>query len=92
MYGSADDGDSWALAEGRREIELEDGCGTVGEALRTLRTSCTPVYRRIVAEDGGVRPHVNLFVGVENVRDTGGLETPLPDGSELVVLPSVSGG
>jgi molybdopterin converting factor small subunit len=46
-----------------------------------------------LTEEGRVRPHVNVFVGADNVRDLGGLEVPLPDGScEIAILPAVSGG
>ena len=43
-------------------------------------------------EQGDLRPHVNLFVGSENVRDLSGLATPLADGAELSIIPAVSGG
>ncbi|UCC26745.1 MAG: MoaD/ThiS family protein [Gemmatimonadales bacterium] len=66
--------------------------GTVREALETLRRHHLEVYHRIVTEQGEVRPHVNLFVGRENIRWHEGLETRLPEGAELVVLPAVSGG
>jgi molybdopterin converting factor small subunit len=39
-----------------------------------------------------LRPHVNVFVGREDIRWSGGLDAGLPEGAELVVLPSVSGG
>jgi molybdopterin converting factor small subunit len=35
---------------------------------------------------------VNVFVGVENVRYTGGLATPLGDGAEISIFQAVSGG
>ena len=44
------------------------------------------------AEQREFRPHVNVFVDRADIRWSGGLDTPLPRGSELVVLPSVSGG
>lgn len=84
------------LTDGRTCLALggagDDGPATVGEALDTLRVRHPALYHRIVTETGEVRPHVNLFVGREDVRWTGGLATPLPPGGELVVLPSVSGG
>ena len=39
-----------------------------------------------------LRPHVNVFVGRDSVRYTGGLLTPLRDGAEVAILPAVSGG
>ncbi len=80
------------LAGGRSTLELTGAPVTVGEALQALRAQCPPVYDRIVTETGEVRPHVNVFVGTEDVRFSGGLATPVRDGAEVVVLPSVSGG
>lgn len=80
------------LSPGGASIPLEGETGTVGGALRLLRRSHPAVYERIVTERGEVRQHVNLFVGRDNIRWTGGLETPVADGAELVVIPAVSGG
>jgi molybdopterin converting factor small subunit len=35
---------------------------------------------------------VNVYVNDEDVRFTGGLETALSDGDQVVVLPAVAGG
>jgi molybdopterin converting factor small subunit len=35
---------------------------------------------------------VNVFVGDLSIRDTGGLSTPLRDGSTISLLAAVSGG
>lgn len=80
------------LNAGRSMVELPAATGTVGEALRALHARHPAVYQRLVTERGELRPHVNLFVGGGDIRWSGGLETPLPDGAELVVLPAVSGG
>ena len=61
----------------------------VGEALRALPAGARD---RVLDERGRVRPHVNVFVGADNVRDTGGLATRLADGAELHVIAAVSGG
>jgi len=46
----------------------------------------------VLTEGGEVRPHVNLFVGAESCRWTGGLATSLADGAEITILPAISGG
>lgn len=39
-----------------------------------------------------LRRFVNVYVNDEDVRFTGGLETELSDGDQVVVLPAVAGG
>ena len=41
---------------------------------------------------GDLRRFVNVYVNDEDVRFTGGLETALSDGDQVVVLPAVAGG
>jgi molybdopterin synthase sulfur carrier subunit len=82
------------LAGGRRALLLDGarGMDTVGAALDALRAAHPAVYDRLITERRELRPHVNVFVGREDIRWSGGLGTPLADGSEVVILPSVSGG
>jgi molybdopterin converting factor small subunit len=62
------------------------------EALEALARDYPGVARRVLDEQGQVRPHVNLFVDGECVRFAEGLETPIADGCEIAILPAVSGG
>jgi molybdopterin converting factor small subunit len=39
-----------------------------------------------------VRPHVNIFVDGESIRDRGGLGASIRGGAEILILPAVSGG
>ena len=82
------------FAEGRSRIDLEVGGGLVslGDALAALGKAAPGVRDRVLTEGGEVRPHVNLFVGAESCRWTGGLATPLADGAEITILPAISGG
>lgn len=80
------------LAGGRRALDLDGSHGTVRDLLAALRAVHPAVHDRIVTERGEVRTHVNVFVGREDIRYAEGLDTPVPDGAEVVVLPSVSGG
>ena len=50
--------------------------------------------RLIEAKDGqsDLRRFVNVYVNDEDVRFTGGLETSVADGDQVVVLPAVAGG
>ncbi|MEU4608734.1 MoaD/ThiS family protein [Kribbella sp. NPDC023972] len=75
------------FAGGAERVEV-DGT-TVGEVVAAL----DPVLRRrLTDEQGAVRRHVNIYLGNDNIRDLDGLSTPLKDGDELMILPSVAGG
>ena len=81
-----------AYARGTEVALPADGCATVADALAALAARCPGVVDRMMDEQGALRPHVNVFVGERDIRHTGGLDTPLPDGATIVVVPSVSGG
>jgi molybdopterin synthase sulfur carrier subunit len=80
------------LTGGREQIEIAGSPATVGAALQALWTVCPGLRDRVATEQGEIREHVNVFVGDENVRFTGGLRTPLPDGAEISIFHAVSGG
>ncbi len=65
---------------------------TVRAALEEIEARYPSLHCRVCDETGAVRRHVNLFVNSGNIRDLSGLDTPLADGDELIVLPAVSGG
>ncbi len=68
------------------------GSPTVGAVLDGLARDHPGVGWRIRDERGGLRPHVNVFVGEDSIRDLGGLDATVPPGTQLTVLPAVSGG
>jgi MoaD family protein len=65
--------------------------GTVGEVLDSLYERYAELRSRI-AEDGGLRRFVNVYVGGEDIRFLDGLQTPVRDGDEVTILPAVAGG
>ncbi|MEO6462427.1 MAG: ubiquitin-like small modifier protein 1 [Candidatus Eisenbacteria bacterium] len=79
-------------AGARPGLELAASPATVGEAFEALRAVHPGVLDRVLTEQGEVRRHVNVFVGDESIRSTGGLDTPLADGAEIAIVPAVSGG
>jgi sulfur-carrier protein len=65
---------------------------TVGEALNALYAQHGGLRERIADDDGGLRRFVNVYLGGEDIRFLGGLDTPVSDGDELTILPAVAGG
>jgi len=77
-------------AGGAASAEVEGG--TVGEALDALYARHGELRTRMADDDGGLRRFVNVYLAGEDIRFLDGLETAVPDGSELTVLPAVAGG
>ena len=77
---------------GHSAVELELPGGTVADALSALWSAYPGVRDRVVNEQGQVRQHINIFMGNENIRYTGGLATSVPSGSLISIVPAVSGG
>ena len=80
------------FTDGLSRVHLDRTPPTVGEALAALWAVYPGVRDRVVDEQGDVRQHVNVFVGDESIRFTGGLATAVGDGSEIWIVPAVSGG
>ena len=64
----------------------------VRAVLEELERRHPSVYRGVCNETGAVRPHVNMFVNTNNVRDLQGLDTSLESGDIVTILQAVSGG
>lgn len=77
---------------GRTRVAIEGSPATLADALSVLWTLHPGVRDRVATEQGQVREHINIFIGDENVRYTGGLASPLSAGSEISIVPAVSGG
>lgn len=80
------------FTDGRSKVEIEPSPGTLADALSALWTLYPGVRDHITTEQGQVREHINIFIGDEDIRYTGGLATPVPAGSEISIVPAVSGG
>ncbi len=68
-----------------------DEATSVGEVLDGLYDRYDGLRDRI-AEDGGLRRFVNVYVGGEDIRFLDGLDTTVEDGDEVTILPAVAGG
>jgi molybdopterin synthase sulfur carrier subunit len=79
-----------AVTGGEAETQVEEA-STVGEVLDGLYERFEGLRDRI-AEDGGLRRFVNVYVGGEDIRFLDGLETAVSDGDEVTILPAVAGG
>jgi molybdopterin converting factor small subunit len=62
------------------------------EAVESLMTQFPAMRPHLANGRGELRPFVNLFLGENNIRDLQGLDTPLEEGDQLILIPSIAGG
>ena len=75
---------------GAAEVTAEPG--TLREVLAGLDASYPGLAGRILDEAGKLRRFVNVYVGDEDVRLAQGLDTQVPAGVQVSVIPAVAGG
>jgi len=75
---------------GSAEVATEPG--TLREVLAGLDVAYPGLSGRILDDGGKLRRFVNVYVGDEDVRLAQGLDTPVPAGGQVSVIPAVAGG
>jgi molybdopterin converting factor small subunit len=78
------------LTAGASEVAVEGA--TVGEALAALEALHPGFSERILDDAGGLRRFVNVFLADDDVRFLQALDTPVPDGETISIIPAVAGG
>ena len=74
---------------GVREVPAE------GESVRELLDDLMgrfPALRPQLVEDDEIAPFVNVYVEGEDVRTLDGIDTPVREGSTVILLPAMAGG
>jgi molybdopterin synthase sulfur carrier subunit len=72
--------------------EVTAGAGTLREVIAGLDAAFPGIGGRILDDTGQLRRFVNVYVGDEDVRFADGLDTPVPAGIQVSVIPAVAGG
>jgi molybdopterin synthase sulfur carrier subunit len=78
------------LSGGASEVEVD--AGTVGAVLAAVDSAHPGFKERLYDDSGELRRFVNVFVAEEDIRFLDGLETPVPDGETVSIVPAVAGG
>jgi len=79
-----------AFTERNAEVEVKGG--TAGEAVNALADAYPSLKTHLFTEDGKLRDFINLFVGGANINSLQGLNTPIADNGELMIVPAIAGG
>jgi molybdopterin synthase sulfur carrier subunit len=78
------------LSGGQAEVAVDGS--TIGEVLSGLDTAHPGFRDRLLDDDGNLRKFVNVFLADDDIRYLQGLETPVPDGVTISIIPAVAGG
>jgi molybdopterin converting factor small subunit len=72
----------------------EVGCepGRLREVIRSLDAAYPGISGRLLDESGKLRRFVNIYVNEEDVRFADGLDTDVPEGAQVSIIPAVAGG
>jgi len=78
------------LSGGNSTVQVEGA--TLREVIDALDTAHPGLRDRLLDEAGNQRRFVNLFVSDDDVRYLQGLDTPVPAGETVSIIPAVAGG
>ena len=78
------------LAGGSSSVKVEGS--KLSEVLANLNTEFPGFDDRLFDETGALRKFVNVFVADDDVRYLDGLETAVPEGETVSIIPAVAGG
>ncbi len=71
--------------------EVKGAGGTLGELIEDLEKRHPGIKDRLVDEKG-VRRFINIYIGEEDARFTGGLATKIEGGAQVSIIPAIAGG
>ena len=66
--------------------------GSLREVISGLDAAYPGLGGRLLDDAGRLRRFINVYVGEEDVRFASGLDTPVPAGAQVSVIPAVAGG
>jgi molybdopterin converting factor small subunit len=74
-----------------KEWNMEVEGSTVGEVIEELNARY-PGFKSDILVDNKVRVSLAVFVNSDDIRHTGGLNTPTPDGTKINIIRAIAGG
>jgi molybdopterin synthase sulfur carrier subunit len=78
------------LSGGANTVQVEGG--TLAEVIEQLESTHAGFRDRLLDDAGALRKFVNVFVADDDVRYLDGLDTKVPEGETVSIIPAVAGG
>ena len=74
------------------QSKLSASGATLAEVVGDIERRHPGFRDRVLDESGGIRTYVNVYIGEDDARASGGAEASVPDGAEVMVIPAMAGG
>ena len=74
------------------ESSIDINGRNVGDILQELFNAHPDIKDHLIEEDGSLRNFVNIFIEGEDIRQKGGMNAEVVDGSDVRIIPSIAGG
>ncbi|HZP95010.1 MAG TPA: MoaD/ThiS family protein [Candidatus Limnocylindria bacterium] len=74
------------------QTKLEASGRTLADVFADIDRRHPGFRSRVLDDDGRLRTYVNVYIGEDDARAKGGTDAPVPDGSEVMVIPAMAGG
>lgn len=72
--------------------KLQARGGTLAEVIADVERRHPGFAARVLDESGALRTYVTVFIGDRDARTLGGVQAPVPDGAEVMLVPAMAGG
>ena len=66
--------------------------GTVSDVIDSLEERFPGFRSRLCEPSGELRRFINIFIDGEDIRFLENMNTPVPDGAEVSIIPAIAGG
>ncbi len=74
------------------QAEFSVSASTAGELIEKIVEQYPSIRFHLVDGDGNLRRHFNIFVNGTHIRDLEGMETPLEEQDQVILMASAAGG
>ena len=74
------------------QAEVQSEAGTIRAIVDDLEKQFPGFKERMCDDNGDLRRFVNVYVGEEDIRFLDGLDTKIPEGELVSIIPAVAGG
>ena len=75
-----------------KQSAVDVPAGTVGQALNGLVSQHPDLRRHLYTEEGKLRAFVNVYLNDEDIRYLQKEDTPVKEGDNISIVPSIAGG